>query len=491
MKQYPSFSIVVPAYNEEDLIASCISSLKQQDYKGAFEIIVVNNASTDRTREIALSTGIRVVDEPRQGYVHALRAGFSAATGDIIACTDADTMVPAFWLSKHLSNLSIPGVVASSGTFLFHDGPSLLRLTGKVAGHLNYHFAGANAAVWRSAYVASGGLNPKVNMGADVELGLRLKRLGKLVIDRDLYVWTSGRRFQYAFFQTLWLYYLNDFGLHFFNRPVFYNFPNIRKPRFSAVHSQSILARFAVAALAILCFLWVTENNENRLFGSVLAHGQQSQPLVALTFDDGPSAYTRQILDTLSKYGVKATFFVVGKNVERHPDIARRIALEGHTLGNHTYSHPFWGPLEPPNKIQKELDAAATAIRNASGVSPEYFRPPHGWRSPWMMSLAHKEHYTVVTWTVSPDDWQHLNAKTIEQRVLSKTGGGAIILLHDGMETKLNPQRLSTVQSLPGIINGLKSRGYSFVTIPELISKSQDIFPRTMAHYSPSASLEE
>ena len=130
--------------------------------------------------------------------------------------------------------------------------------------------------------------------------------------------------------------------------------------------------------------------------------------------------------------------------------------------------------------------AAAIAIRKACGVTPEYFRPPHGWRSPWMMSLAQKEHYTVVTWTVSPDDWQHLTAKSIEQRVLSKTGGGAIILLHDGMETRLNPQRLATVQALPGIITGLKSRGYSFVTIPELISSSRDIFPRTMARFSTS-----
>jgi peptidoglycan/xylan/chitin deacetylase (PgdA/CDA1 family) len=212
---------------------------------------------------------------------------------------------------------------------------------------------------------------------------------------------------------------------------------------------------------------------------------------VALTFDDGPSAYTRQILDTLLKYDVKATFFVVGKNVERHPDIARRIAAEGHTVGNHTYSHPFWAPMETPNKIHQELDAAAVAIRKACGVTPKYFRPPHGWRSPWMMNLARKEHYTVVTWTVSPDDWQNLTEKSIEQRVLSKAGGGAIILLHDGMETRLNPQRLATVEALPGIITGLKSRGYSFVTIPELIRSSQEIFPRNMARFSTSPIPEE
>jgi peptidoglycan/xylan/chitin deacetylase (PgdA/CDA1 family) len=484
MKQKPSVSIVVPAYNEEELIAECIFSLKRQDYDGEFEIIVVDNACTDRTSRIAENMGVTVVHERRQGYVHALRAGFSAATGDIIACTDADTMAPPSWLSKILANLSKPGIVACSGVFTFHDGPPLLRFIGKVCGCMNYHLAGANMAVWRSVYLRSGGFNPRVNMGADVELGQRIQRLGKLHIDRKLVVKTSGRRFQFAFFQTLWLYYLNDLSLYLFKRPAFYNFPNIRRAQYAFAASRFSFTRYAVAACAVACFLFVTENTENKLFGSVLAHGQQDKPLVALTFDDGPSTFTRQILDTLSKYDVKATFFLVGLNVERHPDIAKRIVAEGHTVGNHTYSHPFWGPVEMPDKIRTELDKAASAIRKACGVDPEYFRPPHGWRSPWMMSLARQEHYTVVTWTVSPDDWQRVSAKTIEQRVLSKTGGGSIILLHDGMETRPNPQRQCTVQALPNIIRDLKDRGYSFVTIPELIRSSKQFFPQTLAHFS-------
>jgi peptidoglycan/xylan/chitin deacetylase (PgdA/CDA1 family) len=128
--------------------------------------------------------------------------------------------------------------------------------------------------------------------------------------------------------------------------------------------------------------------------------------------------------------------------------------------------------MEAPDKISSELSKAASAIRKACNVDPEYFRPPHGWRSPWMMSLARKDHYTVVTWTVDPDDWQKINAQTIEQRVLSRSGGGSIILLHDGFETSANPQRMNTVSALPAIIKGLEARGYSFVTIPELIRAS-------------------
>ncbi len=483
MKQRPSVSIVVPAFNEEELIAACVSSLKQQDYDGDIEVIVVDNASTDDTARLARLGGARVVYEPKKGYVHALRAGFSEACGDIIACTDGDTMAPPCWISKMVCNLSKPGIVACSGVFTFHDGPILVKLMGEVGGRLNYHLAGANMALWRSVYLASGGFNPEVNLGADVELGLRIKRFGRVLIDRKIIVKTSGRRFQFAFFQTLYRYYLNDLSLYLLKRPVFYDFPNIRRAQYAAA-SRFPFMKYAVAACAVACFLFVTENTENRLFGSVFAHGLQNKPLVALTFDDGPSAYTREILDTLSRYDVHATFFLIGKNVERRPVIARRIVQDGNVVGNHTYSHPFWAPVETPDRINAEIDKATAAIRIACGVVPEYFRPPHGWRSPWMMGLARKDHYTVVTWTVSPDDWQKVSARTIEQRVLSKTRAGSIILLHDGLETRPNPQCASTVQALPAIIRDLKARGYSFVTVPELIRASKESVPQTLSRFS-------
>jgi peptidoglycan/xylan/chitin deacetylase (PgdA/CDA1 family) len=493
MKKIPSFTIVVPAFNEEEMIADCITSIQQQDYAGEFEIIVVDNASTDRTGDIARSMGVTVVAERKQGYVHALRAGFSAATGTIIACTDADTRVPQFWLSQISENLSKTGTVACSGVFMFYDGPLFIRFIGKAFGKFNYHLAGANMAVWRSVYLASGGFDPHVNMGADVELGQRLGKFGHVLIDRSLVARTSGRRFQYAFFQTLALYYLNDLSLLLLRRPLFYNFPNIRarSAKLALASTRSAYARIAIAGLVLACFLWISENTENRLFGSVLAHGQQNLPLVALTFDDGPSKYTPQILDTLAKYNVKATFFMIGNNVDRYPDIARRVTAEGHAIGNHTYSHPFWAPMEMPRRLHGELSRAENSIFRATEQRPAYFRPPHGWRSPWMMQLARKENYTVVTWTVSPDDWQHISRKVIEHRVLSKCAAGSIVLMHDGIELKQDPQRQETVAALPVIITELKSRGYRFVTIPELISSSEQTGPKSFAQFSSAPTPEE
>jgi len=483
MNQTPSFTIVVPAFNEEEMIADCIRSIQNQTYAGSYEIIVVNNASTDNTKQIALSMGVSVIDEPKQGYVHALRAGFGAATADIIACTDADTHVPPAWLEKITENLSQKNTVACSGIFEFYDGNAFIHYIGKAFGKWNYHLAGANMAVWRHAYLKSGGFNVHVNMGADVDLGQRLHKIGNVFIDRKLIAQTSGRRFQYAFFQTLFLYYLNDLWLLILRRPLFYNFPNIRTKKSRTVFypSKMAFARFGIAALMIFGFLWISENSENKLFGTVFAHGEKSLPLVALTFDDGPSIYTAELLDTLSKYNVKATFFLVGNNVDKYPALAKRIVAEGHAIGNHTYTHPFWGPLETPDLIHKEIDKTETSILAATGIKPDYFRPPHGWRSPWMMNLVRKENYTVVTWTVSPDDWQNISSATICQRVLSKCGSGSIVLLHDGIELKQDPKRQQTIKALPTIISRLHERGYQFVTIPQLIEASDQFMPSRVA----------
>ncbi|HAJ80152.1 MAG TPA: hypothetical protein DCO75_10310, partial [Fibrobacteres bacterium] len=146
MTDLPFITIIVPAFNEEDLLRDCILSLLAQDYKGRYEITVINNASTDSTAYIAESLGVKVIDEKIKGYVHALRAGFSAATGDIIACTDADTRVPADWLTRIVSLLSSPDTAGCSGTFRFYDSPPWLRLLGEVFGKCNYHLAGANMA---------------------------------------------------------------------------------------------------------------------------------------------------------------------------------------------------------------------------------------------------------------------------------------------------------------------------------------------------------
>jgi glycosyltransferase involved in cell wall biosynthesis len=225
----PSVSVVVPAYNEEYFLADTLTALLQQDYGRTYEIIVVNNASTDRSPEIARAMGVRLLEEPCKGIVHAWSAGFATAQGEILAATDADTRVPADWLSRLVAALTArPDVVAAGRVYRFYDGPAWLRLGSRLLTFLTWHLVGVNMAMWRQAYEAISDLDTSVSIGADTRLTRELRRLGHVVLDRRLVVDTSARRFEAAFWPSVWLYLANDFWLALFRRPLYTEFRDIR-----------------------------------------------------------------------------------------------------------------------------------------------------------------------------------------------------------------------------------------------------------------------
>jgi peptidoglycan/xylan/chitin deacetylase (PgdA/CDA1 family) len=197
----------------------------------------------------------------------------------------------------------------------------------------------------------------------------------------------------------------------------------------------------------------------------------QPRNVVALTFDDGPSAqYTPQILDALKEHGVHATFFVIGRNVIKHPGIVKREVDEGHVVGNHTWSHPLMAPLENRKQLMIEICRTDSAVYSAAGVHTTLFRPPHGWRSPWMVKDVENMGYDVINWTVDPKDWKHPKANIIIKRVDHALGKSAIVLLHDGLELKADPGQENTVQALREIIEDFKAKDYEFLTISQLIN---------------------
>jgi peptidoglycan/xylan/chitin deacetylase (PgdA/CDA1 family) len=196
------------------------------------------------------------------------------------------------------------------------------------------------------------------------------------------------------------------------------------------------------------------------------------QKIVALTFDDGPSArYTPQILDLLKENGVHATFFVIGRNIVKYPELVKREIDEGHAVGNHTWSHPFFTPFESKKQLFHEITRTDSAIYNAAGVHASLYRAPHGWCSPWMVKSVEGMGYDVVNWTVDPTDWKHPEANIIVKRVETSLGKSSIILLHDGLELKIDPGQENTVQALREIITDFKAKGYRFVTVTELLQE--------------------
>ncbi len=214
---------------------------------------------------------------------------------------------------------------------------------------------------------------------------------------------------------------------------------------------------------------------ENDVFGRVFSNTETTQKVVALTFDDGPyPPYTEQVLDVLKEYHVPATFFVVGQNVEKYPELVKRIADEGHQIGNHTYHHI---DLLKANRkdIAKEIDNTNKAILAASGVKPHLMRPPHGFRDPVVMEMMAERNLKVVEWSVMSRDWTNPGVDTIVERTVKKVKNGSIILLHDGDGITSQASRIQSVEAARRIIQILSAQGYKFVTVDEILEKTEDV----------------
>ena len=200
---------------------------------------------------------------------------------------------------------------------------------------------------------------------------------------------------------------------------------------------------------------------------TVITQGSSSLKEVALTFDDGPSTFTPQVLSTLSQFNVKATFFLWGQHVQQFPSLAQQALAAGHAIGNHTWSHPDLTTLSS-SAATTELTNDQNIIRQSTGFTPTMFRPPFGSINSTVLSLAGQQGLSkTITWTYAPRDWETPGTSVIESRVLSNTSNGFIILLHDG-----GGDRSQTVAALPTIIQGLQSRGFRLVTVPQLLADS-------------------
>ncbi len=232
-----------------------------------------------------------------------------------------------------------------------------------------------------------------------------------------------------------------------------------------------------LAVFGIIAGLFLTLSAvlpENDVFGRVFYNMQTTQKIVALTFDDGPNPpYTEQLLDVLKENHVSATFFLIGQNVEKHPELVKRIAAEGHQLGNHTYHH--MDLLKADRKlIADEVDRTNQAIIAASGITPHLLRPPHGFRDPVVMEMMAERNLKVVEWSVMSRDWLNPGVDTIVERTISKVKNGSIILLHDGDGIAAQDSRAQTIEATRRIIQILSAQGYKFVTVDEILAKTEE-----------------
>lgn len=184
--------------------------------------------------------------------------------------------------------------------------------------------------------------------------------------------------------------------------------------------------------------------------------------VVALTFDDGPHPHTTPaLLEALAAKNVRATFFLLGENAARYPVLAAAVAAAGHELASHGYRHRFPNKL-PPQELIADLEQAEAAIA-AAGERPTLYRPPGGGYNDAMVDALTRRGYTTVLWSVDPRDWERRGAAQIAVTVVSRAAPGAIILLHEG-ECAAN-----TPEAVGMIVDRLRSEGYEFVTVGELL----------------------
>jgi peptidoglycan/xylan/chitin deacetylase (PgdA/CDA1 family) len=232
-----------------------------------------------------------------------------------------------------------------------------------------------------------------------------------------------------------------------------------------------IIAGAAVAATGITGYGVL--NTKSTLLAPSIWCGPTDKAAIALTFDDGPSESTGQILEILQRHQIRATFFQCGANVRRLPQVAREVASAGHELGNHTDTHPRL-PFKSPWFIYRELVRAQEAIEQATSIRPVLFRAPFGLRWYGLRRAQKRLGLTGVMWSAIGFDWSQ-PAEFVTKTFLEQASPGAIFCLHDGRRTRSNPDISSTVKALAEMLPRLIDRGFHFENLASMMRRAASI----------------
>lgn len=484
-KQKETISIVIPALNEKKFLVECLNSLRDQDYDGEYEIIVADNGSTDETINIAKNYGVRLVYcREIKSVFYARNVGANAARGNIIIQADADTLYPKHFLKRLAEQFILhPEVVAISGRFEYKtEAPwwafveyslrhNINKLTSVLFGR-PLLISAATFAFRRSAFLEANGYDG-INYSPDqYGIAKRLSRVGRVIYDENILVLTSSRSVYGKPLSTI----IKEGAGHIIGYGIY-----LAEKWTTAVRNfseKSFERRLTVKLLpAVIVFIALIGYGyfvpTSSVFGRVYSEAETKEKVVALTFDDGPNdPYTSQVLDILARYNIKATFFLIGKNVEIYPETAKRIVAEGHAIGNHSYNHNANHALTDYGS--RDILLAQQAIYRITGIKPLLYRPPHGKKTPWELYSVKKDGLIEVTWDVSANELHTKSPAVLASKIIQETSYGDIILLHDGygvFHDTTKADKSLTVEALPLIIEQLQSKGYRFLTVPQLLSK--------------------
>jgi peptidoglycan-N-acetylglucosamine deacetylase len=212
---------------------------------------------------------------------------------------------------------------------------------------------------------------------------------------------------------------------------------------------------------------WAVRGRSSAVFAPSVWRGPRDRPAIALTFDDGPSEGTPELLRVLESCRVPATFFQVGANVDRLPEIARAVRTAGHEIGNHSYTHPLFC-FRSAAFMERELLRAQETVEKHTGAAPIWFRAPFGVRWFGLRRAQRRAGVRGVMWTAIGYDWSR-KADAVVSRLARGAANGAILCLHDGRELCAKPDIGVTVEAVRRLVPLLVDRGYTFETVSRLL----------------------
>jgi peptidoglycan-N-acetylglucosamine deacetylase len=268
---------------------------------------------------------------------------------------------------------------------------------------------------------------------------------------------TSAKHVQLPLWRATPLLLLST-GLHVFCAVLTVLYPAIWQWTLGAVIANHLL----ILATVVMC-------HGSRLLGPNMIRLPAASALrgeVALTFDDGPDPIvTPQVLDLLDQYGAKASFFCIGNKIIAYPELAREIIRRGHSVENHTNSHPHAFAFFGPGALQHEIDSAQTAIHATTGVAPVFFRAPMGFRNPFLAPMVERAGLRYTNWTRRGYDTVAKSAEPVLQRLQRGLAAGDILLLHDGRSIQPHNESPVILEVLPRLLEHLQALNLKSVAL--------------------------
>lgn len=532
----PALSVIIACRNGAATLGETLAGLAAQAWNQPWEVILADNGSTDGS--VALfeafaaehpGPGWRVIDAAAQaGKSFALNTAIAAAAAPAVAFCDADDVVGDGWLAAMGTALAHQPIVASRIDFdrlnpgWIGQSRGALQVTGLEAiGFLpdRVHAGGGTLGLQTAVVDRIGGFDPGFAYLEDTEFTLRAQEAGfaiGFVPEAVMHV-RARDALQPIFRQSCnWGRYEMKLVARYRDRVAFaggwrhylgrwrqllrYHLARGLRPRpehfMSAVWLRSGAGRLTGQLIGMVRYgvppyrplgappagpgpvaragTRLLDRVRTAAFGTVTGARTGAQ-VAALTFDDGPDPETTPaVLALLARHGAKATFFLIGQRVARHPEIVARIVAEGHAIGNHSWDHPAL-PTLPPAGIADQLARTRTALAAAApGVAVTLMRPPYGDQSLASYLAARRQRLTPVVWSVVAADWADDDGPTIAARLLEGLHPGAILLLHDSLGSFGDARHRDRGPMLAALETVLAARAdWRFVTVPALLAEAR------------------